>query len=259
MIIQQVKNEFKKTITLPHIILWSIIILLFPAIKYIQIINGYVFYRQLDVFLRVNSDFIPLLFPLLMILVFAANFIGEQKDNYLTYVCPRIPLNKYFYSKLIVNGCLTFIVAFLMVFIPFVFIMYLEPLLNITQLENPNGNSIPVTTFEQLLEAGTLTYGIVYSIWIGINGMLYASFGLLLLMLSKKPLMALSFPFIYYLIFDFMIQTFGFVQFSPSATLFPFAIAQQPLWTVLIPFGLLLIINITLVFLVRTKVNDSYE
>ncbi|MGX4667945.1 ABC transporter permease [Cerasibacillus sp. JNUCC 74] len=259
MIFQQVKNEFKKTITLPHILLWTIFILLLPTIKYIQIINGYVFYRQLDIFLRVNSDFIPLLFPLLVILVYTTNFIGEQKNNYLTYVCPRIPLNKYFYSKLIVNGCLSFTVAFLMIFIPFVFIMYIEPLLNITQLDNPNGNSIPVTTFEQLLVAGTLTYGVVYSLWIGINGMLYASFGLLLLMLSKKPLIALSFPFIYYLVFDFITQVLGAFQFSPSATLFPIAISQQPLWTVLIPFGLLLIINIILVLLVRKKVNDSYE
>lgn len=259
MIIQQVKNEFKKTITLPQIILWSILILLFPIIKYIQIIDDYVFYRQLDVFLRVNSDFVPLLFPLLMILVYAINFIGEQKNNYLTYVSPRIPLDKYFYSKLIVNGCLSFTVAFLMVFIPFIFIMYIEPLLNITQLENPNGNPVPVTTFEQLLVAGTLTYGVAYSLWVGINGMFYASFGLLLLMLTNKPLMSLSFPFIYYLVLDFITQMFGADRFSPSATLFPFTISQQPLWTVLIPFSLLLTINLVLFILVRKKVNDSYE
>src|SRR5699024_3865519 len=152
-------------------------------IKYIQIIDDYVFYRQLDVFLRVNSDFVPLLFPLLMILVYAINFIGEQKNNYLTYVSPRMPLDKYYYSKLIVNGCLSFTVAFLIVFIAFIFNMYIVPSLNITQMENPNCNPLPFTTFGQLLVAGTLTYGVSYPLWVGLSGMFYASCVLILLML----------------------------------------------------------------------------
>src|SRR5699024_12307977 len=97
-----------------------------------------------------------------------------------------ILIYKYFYLILYVNLCLSFTVTFLMVFIPFIFIMYIEPLLNITQLENPNGNPVPVTTFEQLLVAGTLTYGVSYSLCVGLNGMFFAPVGVVLLLVCRE-------------------------------------------------------------------------
>lgn len=259
MIAQQTLVEFKKTLTWHQFIFWAFLILSMPSIKFFLVKDGYVYYRNIEVFLRINSEFVPLLFPLLMTIVYSFRFIGEQKNNYLSYVSSRISLRKYYSAKLIVNAVLSFTIAFLIVFIPFVFVMYIEPFFNIITIYPEDGNPIPLTTFEQFLSYGSLIYGLIYSAWVGINGMLYATFGILLLMILEKPLVALATPFIYYQVGNFITAMLNYDKFSPLTTIFPFSITQQPLWTVLVPFGILLTIVSILFIKVDRKVNDSYE
>lgn len=255
----QLKSEFKRVITWQQAIIWLALILLFPIIKFIMIKDNYVFYRQLDLFLRLNSDFIPLLFPIMMTLVYAINFLGEQKNHFIQYTRVRIPISTYFFTKIISNAILAFLAAFLMAFIPFVFSMYIEPLLGIVELYPTEGNPIPYTTFEQLLTLGHLPYGIIYAMWVGLNGMMYATIAILLLMILEKPFIALSIPFIYYLLLNFVTQVIGYDQFSPSHTIFPFSISQQPLWTVSIPFVVLCIATVLLSLYLKEIIYKRYE
>ncbi|SDC60020.1 ABC transporter permease [Shouchella lonarensis] len=255
----QVNIELRKTSSTSQLVIWILVMLLLPVIKFMLIKDNYVFYRQLEVFLRVNSDFVPLLFPLLMMLVYPIRFVGEQKYNFLTYVGARITLHKYFNAKLTTNVLCAFFIAFGMVFVPFIFIMYVEPIFGFIALEDAMGNPIPYTTFEQFLPFGDLTYGILYSMWVGLNGALYATFGLLLLMITQKPLTALTTPFIYYFMGMFVTQLLDYEQFSTGLTIFPFSTSQHPLWTVLVPFGVLCVIITGLYIKLRKKVNSGYE
>lgn len=260
MISHQIKLELKKSATWKQVVLWTILIVPLPVIKFLMIDEGYTYYRQIEVFLRVNSDFLPLLFPLLIITAYTPRFIGEQKNNFLVYVKSRISLRNYYYSKLFVNGFISFFIAFLCVFIPFVFVLYIEPYFNIiTIYPNDDGNIFPITTFEQFLTFGTFIYGLIYSSWVGINGVLYATFALLLLMITKKPLVSLATPFIYYIFGNFLTQLLNYDKFSPGSTVFPFSISQQPLWTVLVPFCILLTIVLILFYILRRKIGTSYE
>lgn len=259
MINHQIKLELKKSVNWKVVVLWTILIVPLPVIKFLMIDEGYVYYRQIEVFLRVNSDFVPLLFPLLIITAYTPQFIGEQKNNFLVYVNSRIALKNYNYAKLIVNGFISFFIAFLCVFIPFIFVMYIEPNFNIVSIQPINGNIVPVTTFEQFLTLGTFIYGLIYSSWVGINGVLYATFALLLLMITKNPLVSLTTPFIYYIFGIFLTQLLNYDKFSPGSTVFPFSISQQPLWTVLVPFCILLTIVLILFHILRRKLETSYE
>lgn len=259
MLTHQIKLEIKKTISWNQLLFWLFLISALPSIKFYLIKDDYVYFRQIEVFLRINSDFVPILFPLLVVIIYAYRFIGEQKNNFLIYVNSRISIEKYLKAKLITNAILSFIVSFLIVFVPFIFIMYIEPLFNIITIYPEDGSEIPYTTFEQFLPLGTLTYGLLYCTWVGINGLLYSSFGFLLLIIKEKPLVALSTPFIYYLVANFIAQLLGLDKFSPGSTVFPFSVAQQPLWTVLIPFTLLILIVLVLTYILRSKVKKSYE
>ncbi|KPC97926.1 hypothetical protein LR69_03853 [Geobacillus sp. BCO2] len=49
-----------------------------------------------------------------------------------------------------------------------------------------------------------------------LNGMMYATMGLLLVMILEKPFIALSIPFVYYLLGNFITQVLGYDQFSPT-------------------------------------------
>ncbi|GCD84380.1 ABC transporter permease [Parageobacillus thermoglucosidasius] len=259
MLSHQVKVELMRAVTWRQCVIWAALILVLPTIQFLLIKENYVYYRQLDLFLRLNSNFVPLLFPIIMVLVYAIYFVGEQKNLFIPYVRIRIPLATYLFSKLIVNAILSFLIAFLMVFVPFIFSMYIEPGLGIVHLYPADGNPIPYTTFEQLLFLGTLPYGIIYSLWVGLNGMMYATMGLLLVMILEKPFVALSIPFMYYLLGNFITQILGYEQFSPTYTIFPFSISQQPLWTVFVPFTILCIVIIILGFYLKENLYKHYD
>lgn len=253
------QNESRNLFKLNRTVKWLFLIFSFPIIKFLLIKDNYVFYRQIEVFQRTNSDFVPLLFPFIVILVYAFYLIPEIKSGYLFFVTSRTQLKTYIQSKLVINVLITFLSAFLLVFLPFIFVMYIEPSLNIISLDQAGTNPISYLLFEQLLDHGLLTYGVVYCFWVGINGALYTTFALLLLFLGKTPLVSFSIPFIYYIVGHFITQLLGIDYLSPMLTIFPFSLELQPIWIIFIPFLVLITIVTVLYFILRNRLAGSYE
>ncbi|WML27386.1 ABC transporter permease [Neobacillus sp. OS1-33] len=244
--------ELKRCITSINLLIWAIIIILIPAISFFQYKDGYMFYNQIELFQSIVSGIIPLLFPVIVIFIFLQTFIQELKNNYITYVQPRIPKNVYLLSKGITNALLTALVTFMMIFIPFIFAVYIEPKLGIVKYAPSSffqGSSD--VTFSQFLFLGKMSYGVIYSLWVTINAVVYSTISFSLLLLIKSRFIALSAPFLFYHIFNFIAGVLGVARFSPISTVFPFNIEQQPLWTVLIPFLVLLLILIILLVSLR--------
>lgn len=79
MLSHQVKVELMRAVTWRQCVIWAALILVLPTIQFLLIKENYVYYRQLDLFLRLNSNFVPLLFPIIVVLVYAIYFVGEQK------------------------------------------------------------------------------------------------------------------------------------------------------------------------------------
>ncbi|SEN68709.1 hypothetical protein SAMN05192533_11773 [Mesobacillus persicus] len=254
MLRHQLAVELKKSITSTNLLIWSTIIFLIPAISFLQYTSGYMFFEEIELFQSIISGIIPLLFPVIVIFIFLQTFIQELKNNYITYVRPRIPKKIYLLSKGITNALLTGLVVFMMIFVPFIFAVYIEPKLGIIKytpssfLEDGSSGS---TTFSQFLPLGELSYGVLYSLWVTINGVVYASISFSLLLLIKSRFIALSAPFLFYHIFNFIAGVLGHARFSPISTVFPFNIEQQPLWTVIIPFLVLILILMILLFCLR--------
>lgn len=253
------QNESRNLFKLNRTVKWLFLIFSFPIIKFLLIKDNYVFYRQIEVFQRTNSDFVPLLFPFIVVLVYAFYLIPEIKNGYLFFVTSRTQLKTYIQSKLIMNALISFLSAFLLIFLPFIFVMYIEPSLNIISLDQAGTNPIAYLLFEQLLDHGLLTYGVVYSFWVGVNGALYSTFALLLLFLGKTPLVSFSIPFIYYIVGHFITQLLGIDYLSPMLTIFPFSLELQPIWIIFIPFIVLITITAILYFILRNRLAGSYE
>ncbi len=100
MLGHQIKVELNRILNGKQIIKWLLLIFVFPTIQFFLIKDNYVFYRQLDLFLRLNSNFVPLLFPILVVLVYTTEFVGEQKNNFIQYTRIRIPLSTYLLEPL---------------------------------------------------------------------------------------------------------------------------------------------------------------
>lgn len=244
--------ECKKALNKRFFII-SLSLIFLPLIIILPIMNGsYVFHRAIDVHaqLLTNSP-IPLLFPILLVPLYAGSYANEKKDNYLQYVKPRAILSDYVLAKGFVNAVLTFVVVFLMIFIPFLFIQYIDPLISYIHYETEYLNPVSIGTFEVVAQKSVLLYGIVYSFWVGINGALYMTIAYLLTICLKNKFVALSMPFLWWFVMNFVTAVLRIERFSPVCTVFPFSITAQPIWTIFVPFIVLILIMATLIVYIK--------
>ncbi|PKU50961.1 ABC transporter permease [Lysinibacillus fusiformis] len=257
MLKQQIGVEFKQILTFNRVLTWFLIIILPVWIQYLIIHEGYYFTDNIDLYGRLLNGIGAMIFPILVLFVFADTIIHERNNNYLTYTKIRIDFNIYLNAKIIVNALLSFGVSFLYAFLPFLFAQYINPQFAFITNIGDSGNMPGTVTFDQLLVYGPFMYGFIYSLWVGINGVLYATLPLILCLILDNSFVALSIPFVWYQAMSFVSAVLGISKFAPLYTVFPYSIMQQDLWTVFVPFMFLLIIVI--VSYVYLKRRNSTE
>lgn len=257
MLKQQVGVEFKRIFTFNRVLTWVLIITLPVWIQFLIINDGYSFTDNIDLYGRLLNGIHAMIFPILVLFVFADTIIYERNNNYLTYTKIRIDFNTYLNAKIIVNGFLSFGVLFLYAFLPFLFAQYINPQVAFISSVESSVNLPGTVTFDQLLVYGPFVYGFIYSLWVGFNGVLYATLPLILCLILDNSFVALSIPFVWYQGMSFVSAVLGISKFAPLYTVFPYSIIQQELWTVLVPFTILLITVI--VCYVYLKKRNSTE
>ena len=85
MLTTQLWIEFKRAITIKNILIWLSIITLIPLVSFYPIREGYMFFKSVEVFQEMVGRIIPLIFPVLVIIIYLPNFLQEQKNNFITY------------------------------------------------------------------------------------------------------------------------------------------------------------------------------
>lgn len=244
---QQIKLIWSQAFTVKQCVLYLLIILGLPTLQFSFIYKSYQFFLPTEVFEETLSGTIPMLFPILAVLIFLPIFIAEYKDNYLTYVRTRASLKDYLLAVGFVNVMLTGFVFFLMTIVTFVLIRYVEPFFDLVNYTPLSEKTHDVTNaFSFLVDIHPLLYAVLYAAWIGLNGAVYATLAYLLILSLEQVYLAISLPFVAYHIFNFVAGIMQAPQFSPISTVFPFNITEQPLWTVFVPFTVLIVVNFTL-------------
>ncbi|MGG1218217.1 ABC transporter permease [Priestia endophytica] len=258
MLIGQLYLEFKRAFTTKNILSWLCIVVLLPLICFFPVMQGYIFFSPVEVFQEILGGIMPLIFPVLIIIIYLPDFWQEQRNNFITYTRPRIPLNEYILSKGLINAVFTGGIIFLMLFFSYTLVEFIEPhFLQFIKYETPSEYNQPSNvTFSQFLKYGDLTYFLIYSLWVTLNAIVYTTISFLLMLIIRHPFIALSVPFLFYHIFNFIAGIFGVAKFSPLSTIFPFNIEQQSLWTIMIPFTFLLLILSILYFIVIRKKEE---
>lgn len=154
---------------------------------------------------------------------------------------------------------------FIFVFSYFIFSFYIESFFGLVSYhpESYNLNEITVIentykrhTFTQLLEYGSITYGLFYSSWVASNAAAYASLGFLLVLIIENKFLALSIPFLLYLLGSFVMGAFSITKFRFADSVFPFNYIQQPIWTAFIPFLFLVVLCLILVIIVSKRMDN---
>ena len=246
--ISLLREEINNNISFKFIIVWFLIIIS-PIIYNLFRLNQYSLLDSLDFFELTMTTILPLVFPLIVVIVYLVPFSNEITNNYLFYTRLRINVQRYLTIKFAANSIIVFVIMFSFIFIPFLFSFYIEPLFGIVNYEpETSGLSTPELikntyerlTFSQLLEYGSFTYGFLYSIWVGLNGVIYATIGFFALLLVKNKFLALSIPFLLYHLGSFIIAVADFPFLLLDASIFPYNTVQYPILIVFIPFLFLL-------------------
>lgn len=235
----------------------NIIILCMGIIAMItySVINAseYSFLEPLEYYTFIIGAFLPILFPLIIIMICNIQFSSEIKNRFIMYKRFRETNTNYLVSTLVSNLIIVFIVVFSFTFIPFIFAFYIEPFLQIIQYEPENLYNMTLEerqqtsfTYSQLMQFHPLVFATTYAIWVGVNGGLYSMLGFLFLLVLENRFIALSIPFLLYHLGSFIIAILGIPAFLFDATIFPFNINQHEIWTTFIPFSFILMVCVTL-------------
>lgn len=154
---------------------------------------------------------------------------------------------------------LTGIFFFVLMFAFFIFAYYIEPSLGIAKYKPAKYVSIEESytryTFTQLVQYSTFAYAIVYSLWIAINAAIYSAIGFFLVLLIRNRFLALSLPFIAYVVSAFVLIAFNLPDYRLNFSIFPFDRVQTPIWVAFVPFLVLLIILVSLMLYVRRNIS----
>lgn len=242
--LNQIKIELSKELSARKILIYLAIILVAPLIQFLTVYNTYQFFTPINVFEKTVSSIPSMLFPALAILVYIPTFVSEYNNNFLTYTRPRIDLKKYLIVKGIVNAMLSGIALFLMIFITYILIRFIEPFFGIINYAPMSQfNTKIINTFSFVFGDNPLLYVLMYALWVGLNASLYATCAYILILSLENVFVAITIPFLMYHIFNFVSGILSSPEFSPLSTVFPFNIVAQPIWTVLVPFLTIAFIN----------------
>lgn len=217
--------------------------LVVPSLYATKISDAYALYGPTDFYTLILEGFaLPLIFPLLAVALYVAPFSTQLSNRYLVYTRTRADIGRTLVSKACANATLAFVVFFLTGFVPFVWAYLLEPAFGLityyTDTLNPAASAQDATTFSQLLAYGPWVYGLGFSVWLGLNGALYATIGFLLLFFIPNRFLAMSVPFVAVNVVGFVMAVLQVPQFAPGSVM-PFNLIQFPIWVPFVPFTVL--------------------
>ncbi|WP_036218194.1 hypothetical protein [Lysinibacillus sphaericus] len=253
-------REIAYKLRLKNVLIWLLIMCL-PIIYYFGVRGNYEFRDTLDVFTFMVEG-LAIFFPILATLVYLPSVAEELKNRFLVFTRLRIPIKRLLFIKFSTNFLLSFSVFFIFIFLLFILSFFIFPSQGWVHLqpEAYSLNEITVKedaysrhTFTQLLEYGSLTYGLVYSLWVGINAAIYASIGFLLLILVPNKFVAMTVPTLIYLIGSYILSLVHLRPFRLLDSIFPYSYIQQPIWTAVIPFIALCCVCLFLFLYIRKK------
>lgn len=205
--------------------------------------GAYEFRDPLDLFTYLIGGIVPLTFVILATALYLPSFSQEINERFLFYACARRPAGELLRAKFRFNLALVFVYCFLFIFICFLAAFHIVPALDLVKF-HPDATDLKAIqaelygrhTFTQLLQYGTLTYGILYSAWVGLNAAAYSSIGFALLLLIRNRYVALSLPTLIYIVAGFLMTRPALMPYRTFDSIFPFSYLQQPIWTAFIPF-----------------------
>ena len=178
-----------------------------------------------------SGPLIHLLFPIFVVLLSCLRLYKDVPKS------KRVTVRNegYLLARLATAGGISFAVFALTTFLLFVLAFYIWPAignpsvdLGVYQLtpESAVTASFSAMTYSQLLASGSMTFGILYSLWVGFCAAVWTSLAMAALLTVRNRPLALGLPFAVYIGQWFAAEVLGNVRASFAASAFPFGYQQ---------------------------------
>lgn len=190
---------------------------------------------RLELFSLGWSDLIPLVFPLLISVVFLPRLADELANGGTRALRTRIPLGRFLATRTAQVAVIAFACFAIAVFVSWLLAFsatagQLDALISAPERGETYSDPSQRHRFTGLLDVHPVAFGVFYAGWVGINAAAYTTLGVAALVWVQNRFAALAVPFVAYLIISVGSAVSGHASFGSSTAIFPFSLVQVPVW-----------------------------
>ena len=171
--------------------------------------------RPIEIWLY-SQDFFTVVYPFLCTIPFCWELLAERKGGFLRQVVSRISLNKYLTYRYLGGLMLVNLLFFLLSLGSALIAENVIPLTH----PSPYSSDLQIELFGDLLVNAPITYALFLSLWRILHISLYFSLGFVLSLFCKNSFIALTGPFIYSIIENYIMSILGIPQYSMTTSFY---------------------------------------
>lgn len=200
-----------------------------------------VFAYPLSAFATAMESPVSVVLPLIAVGLYLVRFSRELSDRFVVNVRARLDVRRYLGTKAAATAATAFLFFFIYAFVAFVAMVYVLPPTGALRFD-PTGSVAAdhFARFSELWSVSPLLYGLVYAVWCGLNGVVWALVGFIAVLLVPNKLLALAVPVASVLLLSVAANLVGFDLLAPYTLWILFGYIQAPPWTALAPMAVLL-------------------
>ena len=191
------------------------------VIAIFNVANTYSLYYRIEIWITA-VPFFSMIYPLLSSVPFCWRFFYERKDGYLKYTVKRYPLKRYVIENFVASGLLVFLCIFIISFSSAIISLFLvSPQTDISK-------NVPAFEKELLgfiLLNNPILYSFILSLWRGVLGAIYFTFGFVLSLFYNNIFIVMTAPFVYSILENFTMSILGCPQNSIITSFMPTRLA----------------------------------
>lgn len=157
------------------------------------------------------SSGVPVAYPFIVLLPVVVPFSQRLSKRWIAYTRTRTAISRYVAQVALLNGVSAFLVFFSYVVVAFILLYFFGESLGANY--DPEGYTHPagehIARLTALEEVNPILYMFVYAAWQGLNAAIWATVGLVALLVIRRRILAFSAPFMIFVLLSLAMGVLG--------------------------------------------------
>lgn len=211
-------------------------------------------YSSVEAWMRgigMGNGIMILFIPFLVSIAYSTSLAEEKKNNYLKYIYIRVRSDRYLWTKGIVNA----LVGGISVLLPSIILLIVVSLnFKSTSLLGIDPYMISNDPLAWVMDYNNIIYLLLQCMWLFFHGMIWATFSFIVSLITKRFIVVIMVPFIYYIGVNFLLAIIGLGEYTPPSSVAPYLVSGSTIISMMVqPILIILIIFSISMFYLRFK------